>query len=107
MTEEQRQNWRPLKEELGVGNSEDGRAAYGRAQRLFDLGAQVRALRLRKGLIQADLARRAATSQAAIARIEVGGPEPRLSTLERIGRALDADLIVALQEREPHPLQPV
>lgn len=107
MVENQRKIWRQLRQELGIGESEEGKAAYARAQRLFELGAQVRALRIRKGLTQAELARRAATNQAAIARIEAGGPEPRLSTLERIGRALDAELVVVLQERDPHPLQPV
>ena len=48
------------------------------------------------GLSQRDLAARVGMKQAAIARLEVGDVEPRLSTLLRIARALDADLRVSL-----------
>ncbi|MBI2302734.1 MAG: helix-turn-helix domain-containing protein [Armatimonadetes bacterium] len=52
------------------------------------------------GLSQADLATRTGRSQPAVARIEAGDVEPRLSTLLRIARALGVDLLVAL-EAEP------
>jgi transcriptional regulator with XRE-family HTH domain len=45
-------------------------------------------------LSQAELARRAGTGQAAIARLELGEPNPRLNTLERIGQALGVGLVV-------------
>jgi ribosome-binding protein aMBF1 (putative translation factor) len=93
--------WRELRDELGIGTTEAGRAAYDRTRRLYELGDEVRALRRKRGLTQTELAKLAATSQAAIARIEAAGPEPRLSTLERIGHALGVDLVVTFRKRKP------
>ena len=105
MTEHQSKTWAELKDELRISQSVEGREAYERARRLFELGMQVRELRRRRGLTQTQLARLAGTNQAAIARLESGGPEPRLSTLERIGRALDADLVVSFRVHEtPVPI---
>ena len=42
----------------------------------------------------AELARRCGVSQPAVARLERGEHEPRLSTLRRVAHALDADLIL-------------
>jgi transcriptional regulator with XRE-family HTH domain len=44
-------------------------------------------LRTEAGLTQAELARRMATTQSAIARIEGGGARPSLDTLERLAAA--------------------
>jgi predicted nucleotidyltransferase/DNA-binding XRE family transcriptional regulator len=52
-------------------------------------------LRHQAGLTQAELARRAATSQAAIARYESGAVSPSVATLERIARAAGANLILS------------
>ena len=49
---------------------------------------ELRELRRRAGLTQAELARRAGVSQSLIARIEAGTVNPRLSTLARIYEAL-------------------
>jgi predicted transcriptional regulator len=49
---------------------------------------ELRALRKRAGLTQAELAKRAGVSQSLIARIEAGTVNPRLSTLIRIYSAL-------------------
>jgi ribosome-binding protein aMBF1 (putative translation factor) len=90
--------WGRLKQErLGDPRA---RAGYEAARRAFELGEQVRRLRLARGLSQSELARRMGTSQAAIARLEHGGVDPRLETLERLGRALDAELIVAFRPSE-------
>ena len=51
------------------------------------VGDLVRAARSSSGLNQAELARRAGTSQAAIARYETGAVSPSVSTLERVLRA--------------------
>lgn len=53
-------------------------------------------LRIENGLTQAELARRCGVSQPAIARLERGEHEPRLTTLRRIAHALDADLVLDL-----------
>ncbi|MGH2870446.1 MAG: helix-turn-helix domain-containing protein [Solirubrobacteraceae bacterium] len=44
------------------------------------------------GLSQTQIAARMGTSQSAIARLEAGGADPRLSTVERYARALGEEL---------------
>ena len=73
-------------------------AGYERARRSFEIGSRVRELRTERGLTQAQLAARVGTSQSALARLEAGGVEPRISTLEAIGNALGVKLIVDLVE---------
>ena len=60
--------------------------------RVMRCGAFVREARLRRGIDQADLARRLGTSQAAISRIERDVVSPKLETLERILNALGETL---------------
>jgi transcriptional regulator with XRE-family HTH domain len=55
----------------------------------------VRQARSDAGLTQAELAERAATSQSAIARLESGGANPRLSTLEDVLAATGHELAIA------------
>jgi DNA-binding XRE family transcriptional regulator len=60
----------------------------------------VRALTERRramGISQTMVAARMGTSQSALARLEAGGSDPRLSTLERYARALgdEVDVILA------------
>ena len=65
------------------------------------IASQVTERRLALGLSQADLARRCATSQSAIARLEAGGRPPRIDTLLRLADALDCALAVELRPRDP------
>lgn len=58
-------------------------------------GTSVRSLREKRGLTQRQLATAAKTSQSAIARIELGSIDPRMSTFSRIFSALDAQMLVA------------
>jgi HTH-type transcriptional regulator/antitoxin HipB len=74
------------------------RAGYKRARLAFELGEQIRSARERRGMTQAELASKVRTSQPAVARLEAGGVEPRIETLERIGYALGIDLIVRFEE---------
>ena len=76
-------------------------AAYQAADRAIKLGEQVRRLREARGMSQADLARRIAVSQSAIARLEAGGVDPKVGTLERLSWALDADLVLELRAPKP------
>lgn len=52
------------------------------------------ALREQAGLTQSEVAARMGTSQPVIARLEAGGRDPRLSTIERYARTIGADLEV-------------
>ena len=56
-------------------------------------------LRHERGLTQEELARRAGTSQPAIARLEAGGASPSLATLERLARAADCELEIRVVPR--------
>ena len=64
----------------------------------------VRTARLRAGLTQAEVARRAGTSQPNVNRIERGVSEPELSTLRRALRACGYDLELRLVKKRGSPL---
>ena len=123
MTEE-RTRWAALREQEMA--DAEFRAAYEAAGRAIALGEQVRRLREQQGISQAELARgpawpakpvampgeqqgisqaelarRMGTRQPAVARLEAGGVDPTLDTLERVSRALGVDLIVEFRTREP------
>lgn len=72
----------------------EARQAYASAERAFRIGEEVRRLRLERGLSQQELAERIGLSQSVIARLEAGGVEPRLSTLDRVAEALGVELDV-------------
>jgi transcriptional regulator with XRE-family HTH domain len=67
----------------------------------MDGGALLRKTRLRLGLDQADLARRAGTTQTYVSRIERGVVSPSVRTLRRLMNAMGADL-----RMEAEPLSP-
>ena len=73
-------------------------ADYQRARRAFELGEQLRTLRKAQHLSQAELARRMASTQPAIARLEAGRVAPRLDTLDRAAAALGVELVVTFQQ---------
>lgn len=64
------------------------------------IGAQIRALRVDRGLTLEDVAGRAGTSAPSLHRYEAGWDRFRLDTLERIAGALGADLEVRLVARK-------
>ena len=76
------------------------RQAYEAAQRAFQIGEEVRRLRTERGLSQQELAKRMGLSQSVVARLEAGGVEPRLSTLDRVASALDVELDIRFRARE-------
>jgi ribosome-binding protein aMBF1 (putative translation factor) len=80
---------RPLR-----GRGPEALARYERARTAIMVGSAVRAARRRAGVSQAELAARAKTSPPAIARLERGQVSPTVISLDRIARALGAELII-------------
>lgn len=60
-------------------------------------------LREERGLTQQAVASLMGTSQPVVARLEAGGRDPRLSTVERYAAALDVDLVVQRSNEGVHP----
>lgn len=69
-------------------------ARYERARTAIMVGSAVRAARRQAGMSQVELARRAGTSQPSIARLERGLVSPTVVSLDRIARALGAELVI-------------
>lgn len=67
---------------------------YQAARYAYELGKAVRERRLELGMTQVELARRSEMTQSQLSRLEAGGVEPTIRVLERLARALDADLSV-------------
>ncbi|MCY4635394.1 MAG: helix-turn-helix transcriptional regulator [Acidobacteria bacterium] len=65
------------------------------------LGVLIREARERAGLTQADVARRAGTSQPAIARYEAEQARPRLETVQRCVEACGFELRIELERTSP------
>jgi HTH-type transcriptional regulator / antitoxin HipB len=72
----------------------EARQAYWVAMRAFHIGEEIRRLRTECGLSQRQLAELLGVSQSVVARLEAGGVEPRLSTLDRVAKALGVELEV-------------
>lgn len=64
-----------------------------------NIGALLAGAREHAGLTQGELARRAGTSQSAIARLERGQVSPSLGTIRRLARAAGFDVRVSLVPR--------
>ena len=76
-------------------------AGYSRARSAYRLAERVRLLREARGMSQGELAQRMGTTQSAIARLEAGGTYPNFQTLERVGGALRAELVVEFRDAAP------
>lgn len=59
---------------------------------ILDLADEILRLRMEKGWSQAELARRVETKQANISRLENGLLNPSVNFLQKVAKALDADL---------------
>lgn len=69
------------------------------AENPTELIDRLASLRRERGLSQTEVAARMGTSQSALARLESGQADVRLSTLARYAAAVDADLAFALRHR--------
>lgn len=91
----ERATWTELAEPL----TERGRAAYEDEARISQFREFVFRLRTQAGLTQGELAARMGTTQSAIARMECGGTQPTLATLEKLAAAVGHELVVAVSPR--------
>ena len=89
----------------GAQRGPDAFARYERARTAIMVGSAVRAARRRAGLSQVELARRAGTSQPSIARLERGLVSPTVISLDRIARALGAELVIDFEAPGAQPAQ--
>ncbi|MCE0521573.1 MAG: helix-turn-helix domain-containing protein [Methylacidiphilales bacterium] len=64
---------------------------------VFFIGARLQAEREKAGVTQSELARRIGTTKTAISRLENGGRDIRLSTVERIAHALGRVVSIELK----------
>lgn len=71
------------------------------AKTFYGDGASLAALRLQHGWSQAELARRAGTSQSYIGRLEAGGIDPQLSTVRKIALALGVPVVALVDALTP------
>jgi ribosome-binding protein aMBF1 (putative translation factor) len=70
-----------------------------------DQPSSVAQLRLQKGWSQAELARRADTSQPYIARLELGRVDPGVRTVRKIAKALEVPMMTLVQALCPEDEQ--
>jgi len=73
------------------------RAAYDALESEYELARAVIEARTRAGLSQADLARRMATTQSVIARLESGRTRPSTRTLAKLACATGTRLRIAFE----------
>ncbi|MGO9201172.1 MAG: helix-turn-helix domain-containing protein [Limisphaerales bacterium] len=77
----------------------DFRTAYAAEDKRIELVLQVISLRQRRGMTQAELAKAIGTTQANVSRLERFDSNLILGTLEKVARALGADLQIELVAR--------
>ncbi len=89
-------SWAEIKRRRG--DADGVRRGYAAAQASYLLAERVRNLRESRGISQQDLAERMGTTQSVISRLESGGAKPSLTTLERVGAALGADVVIGFSD---------
>lgn len=87
--------WKVLKKEL-LKNKEVAQE-YKKLEPRYLLISQLIETRIKKGITQAQLAKRVRTKQSAIARLEGGNINPSIRFLEKIASALGSKLIIQVR----------
>ena len=64
----------------------------------FKLGFLLKAIRMEKGISQDELARNIHTTKSAISRLENHAEDIKLSTIERVAKALGKRVVIQLKE---------
>ena len=77
------------------------RTAYDKLRPVFELARSIIEQRLKRKTTQVDVAKKTGMPQSTIARIEgLTHGLPRLTTLKKIAKALDAELIISLKAKK-------
>ena len=66
----------------------------------FKLGFLLKSIRMEKGISQEELAKNIHTTKSAISRLENHAEDIKLSTIERVAKALGKRLIIQLKEEK-------
>ncbi|MEI7512045.1 MAG: helix-turn-helix domain-containing protein [Candidatus Uhrbacteria bacterium] len=72
------------------------KAAYDALAPEFELASKLIGIRVKRGLTQAELAKKMGTKQSAVARLESGTNNSTIKQLERLAKALDAKLTIKI-----------
>jgi len=88
-------NWNSLKKEL-LKNKKVA-VEYERLEPRYQLISQLIEARIKRGLTQEQLAKKAGTKQSAIARLESGNANPSVAFLEKVTKAVDSQLIIQVK----------
>lgn len=75
----------------------DAQAEYEKLADEFDMARELIAARHRAGLTQAEVAKRMGTSQSTVARLESGGRQPSMQTVQRYAKALGCRAVIKLE----------
>jgi len=76
------------------------KAEYEKLQPEYELARSIMEQRLKKNMTQLDVAKKTGMPQSSVARIEgLTHGLPRLSTLKKIAKALDAELVITLKAK--------
>ncbi|MBI2018891.1 helix-turn-helix transcriptional regulator [Candidatus Daviesbacteria bacterium] len=89
------ENWKTVKKELL--KNEEVKREYERLKPRYALISQLIETRNKRGLTQADLAKKVGTKQSAIARLESGNSNPSVDFLDKLTQALGSKLIIQVQ----------
>lgn len=93
-------DWKDVKRELL--KDPDVKREFDALETEFQLASSLIERRLAKGMSQRQLANKIGTKQPVISRLESGESKPTLSLLKRVAEALDARVVVTLEEKEQH-----
>ncbi|OGE14709.1 transcriptional regulator [Candidatus Daviesbacteria bacterium RIFCSPHIGHO2_12_FULL_37_11] len=88
-------SWKVLREELL--EDPEVRKEYEKLKPRYELISQLIGARAKKGLTQAQLAKRMGTKQSAIARVEGGNANPSVAFLQKLATALNSKLTIQIQ----------
>lgn len=88
-------SWKILRKEL-LSDPEVARE-YEKLRPRYELISQLIRIRAKRGLTQAQLAKKMGTKQSAIARVEGGNSNPSIAFLEKLTQALGSKLIIQVQ----------